>query len=168
VELKLYPDRVLRRRCAPVREVTDEVLARAEAMREFMYEADGVGLAGPQVGWSEQIVTIDPEGIREDPRIFVNPQILEREGSISIEEGCLSLPGVRLEVPRAERVVVVTYTIRGERVELQAEGFAAIAWQHEVDHLNGVLIIDRVPATGLVTVRGQLRELEREAAGQSR
>ena len=101
--IRCYPDRVLRRKCRPIRRVDDEVLARAQRMLDMMYEAEGLGLAGPQVGWTEQILTLDVEQQHEGERIFVNPRIVEREGSVELEEGCLSLPGVRLQVPRAAR-----------------------------------------------------------------
>jgi peptide deformylase len=160
MELKLYPDKVLRRRCQPVREVDDEVLLRAEQMLQLMYETDGVGLAGPQVAWPRQIITLDTVGEHQDPRIFVNPRIVAREGYIEMEEGCLSLPGVRARVPRAEKVAVVAFTILGERIEAEAEGLAAVAWQHELDHLNGVLLIDRLSPTQLLTLREELKRLE--------
>jgi len=163
LELRYYPDRVLKRTCRPLREVTNETVARAEEMLEFMYESEGCGLAGPQVGWTDRIVTIDADGEREGLRIFVNPLIIHREGESAIEEGCLSLPGIRALVPRAAKVRVVAYTLRGERVEMEAEGLAACAWQHEVDHLNGVLIIDRLPPTTLLTLREPLKRLELEA-----
>ncbi|GAG34026.1 unnamed protein product, partial [marine sediment metagenome] len=82
MELKVYPDRILRARCAPVREVTDEDVARAREMLEFMYQFEGVGLAGPQVGWASRIVTLDAEGERKGERVFVNPRIISTEGEV--------------------------------------------------------------------------------------
>lgn len=163
MELIRYPEKVLRKKCPPVREIDDQFLARAEQMLELMYDSEGLGLAGPQVDWARQVVTLDVEGDREGPRIFVNPRIADSDGYTETEEGCLSLPGVRVEVPRAERVTVVAYTATGKRVELELEGLAAIAWQHEIDHLNGTLIIDRLSQTRLMTVRDRLKRLEREA-----
>ncbi|MFO7958472.1 MAG: peptide deformylase [Candidatus Brocadiia bacterium] len=162
MEIKVYPERVLRKKCSPIERIDDEVVSEAQDMLEFMYESDGLGLAGPQVDWANQIVTLDVEQTGEGRRIFVNPRIIEREGHLEHEEGCLSLPGLRLTVPRAERVRVVAYTLDGERLEFDAEGLAACAWQHETDHLNGVLIIDRVQPTTLMTVRERLRRLERD------
>jgi peptide deformylase len=167
LELRYYPDRILKRTCRPLREVTNDTVARAEEMLEFMYESEGCGLAGPQVGWGERIITLDTEGEREGLRIFVNPLIVHREGQAEIEEGCLSLPGIRVPVPRAAKVRVVAYTLRGERIELEAEGLAACAWQHELDHLNGLLILDRLSPTTLITLRDPLRKLELEAAAGS-
>ena len=164
MEIKCYPDPVLKKACRPVRRITDDFVRRAHEMLEFMYEADGVGLAACQVGWRDRIITLDVELSQHDPRIFVNPVILTREGEFEMEEGCLSLPGLRLRVPRAERVKIVAYTLDGQRLEMEAEGFAACAWQHELDHLNGLLIVDRVPPTTLIGLREQLRRLEEAEA----
>jgi len=164
LEIKYYPDRVLRRSCRAVREVDDEFVRRAEEMLDFMYAVEGLGLAAPQVGWTSRIVTVDADGTRAGKRIFVNPRITHREGYMEEEEGCLSLPGIRLKVPRSAKVAVVAYTLTGERVEMEAEDLASCAWQHELDHLNGVLIIDKVPPTGLIPLRARLKELEREAS----
>jgi len=140
-------------------------MEQARQMLDLMYEADGVGLAAPQVGWPRRLVTLDSEGTRQGQRIFLNPVITRREGEFEHEEGCLSLPGIRLKVPRADKVTVVVYTLEGERLELEVEGLASCVWQHELDHLNGLLIIDRVPPTTLITVRDQLKKLEQEAQG---
>ncbi len=168
LELKCYPDRILRRKCRPVREVNDQVAERAAEMLDFMYASEGLGMAAPQIGWTSRIVTLDVESDREGRRIFVNPRIVHREGYAEEEEGCLSLPGIRLKVPRAARVVVVAYSLTGERVEMEAEDLAGCAWQHELDHLNGLLIIDKVPPTTLMPVRARLKELEREASATGR
>jgi len=163
MELKTYPDRILRARCHPFAEVTDEDFSRAREMLEFMYQADGVGLAGSQVGWSRRIVTLDVGHEGKGERIFINPVILHAEGEVEEEEGCLSLPGVRADVRRSARVTVAAYTILGKRVEQQVEGLLARAWEHELDHLNGILFIDRLEPTALMTLRHKLREFE--AAG---
>lgn len=162
MELKYYPDRVLRKKTRPIQEVNDDVMERARQMLEVMYEAEGVGLAGPQVGWGRRIVTIDVEGAKPQDRVFVNPLIVRRDGMTEQEEGCLSLPGIKVKIPRAEKVTVVAYTLAGERVEFDFEGLAACVWQHELDHLNGVLIIDKLPPTTLITIREQLKQLEEQ------
>jgi peptide deformylase len=163
MELKVYPDGVLRRRCRPVERIDEHFVERTDGMLEFMYESNGIGLAAPQVGWLDRLVTLDVAGEKEGLRVFINPRITHREGHLEEEEGCLSLPGVRVRVPRAERVVVVAYTLAGERVEMAEEGLAACAWQHECDHLNGVLIIDRLSPTAVMAVREQLKALEKAA-----
>ena len=157
-----YPDRVLSRQSKPVREVDREVLDRAHEMLELMYESDGIGLAGPQVGWSRRIITLDVDQDRKGERIFINPRIIEREGQMEGEEGCLSLPGMSLAVPRAAKVKVAAYTPKGERLEIDADGLHAAAWQHELDHLDGLLIINRADPADILAVSRQLRKLEKE------
>jgi len=168
VEMKVYPDEVLRGVCAPLREITDEELERAREMLEFMYVTEGVGLAGPQIGWRSRILTLDVEGAMKGDRIFVNPKIVSMQGEQTAEEGCLSLPDIRAQVTRANKVGVVAYTIKGERVELEAEGLAARAWQHETDHLNGILFIDRLDPIALTKLRQTLKQLEAEAEKTAR
>jgi peptide deformylase len=163
MRIETYPSRILRAKCLPVREFADKDLARARRMLELMYEAQGVGLAGPQVAWQTQIMTLDIEQSHRGDRIFFNPRIIDTAGETEEEEGCLSVPGVRAPVKRAERVVVAAYNLRGEHFEREAAGLEARAWQHELDHLSGVLFIDRLEPTTLVTVRQQLKELEQEA-----
>lgn len=168
MELEKYPERVLRTKCKPVLEITDEDLSRAREMLDLMYQVKGLGLAGPQVHWCTQVVTLDVESIGKGERIFVNPRMLRAEGEVREDEGCLSLPGITVPVQRFEKVVVAAYTMRGERIEQEAEGLLARAWQHEIDHLNGILFIDRLDATELIPIRHRLRELEREAAERAR
>jgi peptide deformylase len=161
LQIRVFPDDVLRRSCAPLEKITELEVEKLRAMLDFMYESDGVGLAGPQVGWSRQVVTIDTEGAGKGERIFVNPRIVSREGESIAEEGCLSIPGVVAPVKRAEIVKVIAYTLEGERREIEAEGLAARAWQHEVDHLNGVLFVDRLGTAAQFKVRKQLKELQK-------
>ena len=162
MQIITYPDRVLTRQCKPLRQVDQDVLDRAHEMLELMYESDGIGLAGPQVGWSQRIITLDVDQDRQGERIFINPRIIEREGNAEGEEGCLSLPGMTLAVPRAERVTVAAYTTKGERVEIEADGLHAAAWQHELDHLDGLLIINRADPGAVMAVTRQLRKLEKQ------
>ncbi len=159
MELKIYPAAALRKCAPPLRQVTGAELSRLNGMLELMYEQQGVGLAGPQVGWNVRVLTMDVEGKKEGERIFINPAILETEGVDMAEEGCLSLPGLKAVVARAGRVVVAAYTVRGERVELEAEGLAARAWQHEIDHLNGVLFIDKLSGPAGLALRRRLKSL---------
>ena len=141
-----YPDRRLRERARPVPSLTREVEQLIEDMAETMYAAPGVGLAAPQIGEPVQVFVIDvaPDGEPSDLRVFLNPEIVERQGSLKYEEGCLSFPGVREDVIRAEKVKVRARGQKWELFELEAEGLLAIAIQHEYDHLNGVLMIDHL------------------------
>jgi len=162
--IRCYPDPVLRRTAAPVRAVDEAFLARAHQMLAFMYEADGIGLAGNQVGWLERIVAIDATQANAGDRVFLNPRIISAEGETHDEEGCLSLPGIHIVVTRAARVTVAAWTLRGVKIELQAEGLAAAAWQHEIDHLDGKMIIDRAPESARTALGRQLKQLEKDAA----
>ncbi len=159
-KLVLYPDPILRRRAKLVREIDDEVRRRAEEMMEIMYAAAGVGLAAPQAGWGARVVVLNTTGDPEDEGVFINPRIVDSQGEIVDEEGCLSLPGIRAKVIRSARVQVEAYTLDGEEVRLDAEGLAARAWQHEIDHLNGVLIIDHMTPAARLMCRRQLKDLE--------
>lgn len=138
---------------------------RVRAMFRIMYEAEGVGLAGPQVGWSERVFVAnlsgDP-GARDQELVFVNPSITSQSGESTAEEGCLSVPRVRLDVTRAERITVAATNLDGERFELCAFDLLARCIQHEVDHLDGILIIARASMTQRMTVRKELKELERQ------
>ena len=141
-----YPDARLREPGKRVDRITPEVQQLVDDMAETMYAAPGVGLAATQIGELLQIFVVDcaAEGEPSDFRVFINPEILEREGSTTFEEGCLSFPGAREEIERAERVRVKAQDREGKWFELEAEGLLAIAIQHEYDHLQGVLMIDRL------------------------
>jgi len=141
-----YPDARLREPGRKVDRVTAEVQQLVDDMAETMYAAPGVGLAATQLGEPYQIFVVDcaSEGEPSDFRVFINPEILSREGSTVYEEGCLSFPGAREEIERAAHVHVRALDREGRPFELEAEGLLAIAIQHEYDHLQGVLMIDRL------------------------
>ncbi|MFP4056335.1 MAG: peptide deformylase [Candidatus Brocadiia bacterium] len=163
MKLTAYPDPVLRRRAAPIEEITDEVVERAQAMLRLMYETQGVGLAAPQVGWPVQLCVINPDPRdRSGEMVCVNPAIAEARGEVVAEEGCLSLPEVRGNVLRFATLTCRWYDLEGERHETQAEGLLARIFQHEIDHLQGRLIIDRMTPASRLTARARVRELERE------
>jgi peptide deformylase len=141
-----YPDARLRERGQRVEAMTPELRMLVDDMAETMYAAPGVGLAATQVGEKWQIFVVDcaAEGEPSDLRVFVNPEILSQEGKVTFDEGCLSFPGAREEVDRAEKVRVRAQDRDGNAFELEAEGLLAVAIQHEYDHLQGVLMIDRL------------------------
>jgi peptide deformylase len=141
-----YPDARLREPGKKVHGLTDELRQLIDDMAETMYAAPGVGLAATQIGEPWQIFVVDcaAEGEPSDLRVFVNPEILETEGKLTWEEGCLSFPGAREEVERASKVRVRAQDRDGKWFELEADGLLAIAIQHEYDHLQGVLMIDRL------------------------
>ncbi|MGO9836417.1 MAG: peptide deformylase [Polyangiaceae bacterium] len=141
-----YPDARLREPGKRVEALTPELRRLIDDMAETMYAAPGVGLAATQIGEPFQIFVVDcaPEGQKSDLRVFVNPEILAREGSILFEEGCLSFPTAREEIERAEKVRVRAQDADGRWFELEVEGLLAVAIQHEYDHLQGILMIDRL------------------------
>ena len=141
-----YPDERLRQPGKKVPVLTPELRELIDDMAETMYAAPGVGLAATQLGELWQIFVVDcaAEGEPSDLRVFVNPEILSLEGAITFDEGCLSFPGAREEIERAEKVRVRAQDRDGKWFELEAEGLLAVAIQHENDHLQGVLMIDRL------------------------
>ncbi|AMD92503.1 peptide deformylase [Desulfomicrobium orale] len=141
-----YPHPVLAGKARPVTEITDETRALAAEMAELMYQDNGIGLAAPQVAEPLRLITVDLSGPerREDLRVFVNPVLSAPEGEVESEEGCLSVPGYRATVKRAERLHLSALDLNGNPVEMDADGLMAICLQHEVDHLDGVLFIDRI------------------------
>lgn len=160
-----YPAKALRtesREVAP-EEFGPELEALVRGMIETMYASEGVGLAAPQVGRNVRVFVYDVSPERNDPRAVVNPRIVEKDGAEVMEEGCLSVPGLRGKVRRAERVVLEGQAVTGEPLRLEAEGLAARVFQHETDHLDGVLFCDRLSAAKRLLVRRHLKQLEGEA-----
>ena len=140
-----YPDKRLRTPGEPVEQFDAELHALLDDMAETMYAAPGVGLAAPQIGESRRVFIIDVGMDGENElREFINPEIVETEGKVDWEEGCLSFPGESQDIKRAERVKVRAKDRNGEEFELSADGLLAIAVQHENDHLNGKLMIDHL------------------------
>lgn len=144
-----YPHPILKKKALKVDKVDDELRKFLDDMLETMYQAVGVGLAAPQVGVSQRIVVIDAdhddEGNLGKPQYFINPEIIwKSEEKIICEEGCLSVPGQRAEVERFEKVRVRYLDYDGKEQEILADEFLAIVIQHELDHLDGILYIDRI------------------------
>ncbi|MGB8224889.1 MAG: peptide deformylase [Polyangiales bacterium] len=142
-----YPDKRLRDPGKKVEVFNAELHQLIDDMAETMYAAPGVGLAAPQIGVSKRLFIVDVATEEDQPsdlRVFINPEIIATEGVTTFNEGCLSFPGVREDVERAERVTVRACDKDGKPFELEAEGLLAIAIQHETDHLNGELMIDHL------------------------
>jgi peptide deformylase len=158
-----YPDERLRNRAEPVGAITPEVIRLIEDMKETMYAAPGCGLAAPQIGVSLRLFIVDTASDDEpsDLRVFINPEIVSREGKVVWEEGCLSFPGVHEDIERAAKVRVRAINERGETIELEAVGLLGVAVQHEHDHLDGVLMIDHM---GVLKRRMALRKMQKRAA----
>lgn len=159
LDLVLYPQPVLREIGKPIEEITPELEQLFEDMTEAMYVYDGVGLAAPQIGESLQLAIID---VGEGPIVLVNPVITEQsEKTERVEEGCLSLPDIRVDVNRPAKCVVEGLNEKGEKVEYRADGLFARALQHEIDHLNGKLIIDHASSIQRALLRSKLKKLEK-------
>ncbi len=142
-----YPDKRLREPGLPVEKFDDELQTLVDDMAETMYAAPGVGLAATQIGVPLRLFIIDvavDEDAASDLRVFINPDLVELVGTTSFNEGCLSFPGAREDINRAEKVRVKALDRHGKPFEMMAEGLMAIAVQHENDHLDGKLMIDRL------------------------
>lgn len=170
LDIVTYPDPRLKERCAPVAEITDEIRALAADMTETMYAAPGVGLAAPQVGRSLRMLVMDP-GVQEGeraPRVLINPE-LELLGEVitSEQEGCLSVPlNYRADVPRHSKVRLRATALDGTPIDEELEGFPAVVLQHEVDHLDGTLFIDRVSHLRRTLYDSKVKKwLKRKTAG---
>jgi peptide deformylase len=146
-KLRYLGDPVLREKAAPVERVTDEIHALIGDMFDTMYAEEGVGLAAPQVGVGERVIVIDPRDEAIEPFALINPEIVQLgEEVVRDEEGCLSIPGLKEIVERPASVRIEAIGIAGEPVLIEAAGLLARILQHEIDHLEGVLFIDRVSA----------------------
>jgi peptide deformylase len=159
-----YPDKRLRNPGEPVTEFGPALAKLVEDMAETMYAAPGVGLAATQIGEPVRVFIIDIATAEDAPselRVFVNPEILERNGEQVWEEGCLSFPGVHEEIQRAERVRVRAQDVSGAVFELEADGLLAVAIQHENDHLDGKLMVDHL---GLIRRRLVHRQMIKRGA----
>jgi peptide deformylase len=169
-------DPVLREKCAEITEITEEIVTLAENMLETMYHANGVGLAAPQIGRALRLAVIDVSHdpqcvsfmtingeevnmVEHMPLVFINP-IMKLEGPRAVEtEGCLSIRGVRAPVGRPSAVSVSFQQLDGTKMEVETDGLLARAFQHEIDHLDGVLFLDRLSPAAKMAIRKQLKSL---------
>lgn len=180
LRIELYPTEVLRTKASPLpvsEGVTEPLKAVANRMIELMRGAQGIGLAAPQVGLPVRLfvahVPTDPEdeseptqppSSSESPQVFFNPEIIEFSKDLEpYDEGCLSLPGITGEVNRPSTVTMRATDIHGETVELQATGLMARCWQHEIDHLDGVLILDKMSQMSRLKNRSRIKAMEKAA-----
>lgn len=146
LEIKKYPEKVLKEKTAPVGDINGSIHHLIDDMIETMYAAKGVGLAANQVGVSKRLCVLDISTADESIPLLVliNPKIIEKKGSVEEEEGCLSIPDYRSKVKRAEEVVVRALDRKGNMIEIEGRDLLARALQHEIDHLDGLLFIDRI------------------------
>ncbi|MCC5829369.1 MAG: peptide deformylase [Phycisphaeraceae bacterium] len=158
-----YPDPRLRARCRAIERVDETVVAVARRMLELMHQAPGVGLAAPQVGLNWRLFVACPSTNPEDDAVFINPSISPVGRQLAeYEEGCLSLPEIEVSVMRPAEVTIEATGLDGRTFQMSGDGLAARVWQHELDHLDGVLIIDRATPTDRLASQRKLRELEEE------
>ncbi len=141
-----FPDPVLKKKATPITVITDEIRQLANDMAETMYDAPGVGLAAPQIGVSQRLIVIDVAAKDDAPQLItvINPVIIHGEGELYEEEGCLSVPHFSANVKRHAKVVVKGLSLDGHERVWHADDLLAIAFQHEIDHLDGILFVDRL------------------------
>lgn len=152
-----YGNDILRAKAEDIEEITQEIKDLIPKMYQIMHDSMGVGLAGPQIGISKRIFVYD---IGEGPHALINPRIVKSKGEVWGVEGCLSIPGLQGEVPRAERITVTGIDENGEHVKINAQDYLARVFQHEIDHLEGMMFIDRADPETLEMISMEDRENE--------
>lgn len=164
LEILKYPHPILRKRSEAVSQINKKVEKLIEDMRETMYEAGGIGLAACQVGVPQRVIVLDVSPMDPQHSFFalINPEIISEEGEIDHEEGCLSVPDCLEKVKRREKVCVRGLSPDGREMEITGEGILAIAIQHEIDHINGILILDRVSRLKREIYRNKLKKEKRK------
>jgi peptide deformylase len=164
LEILKYPHPLLKKRCEKVDRIDGEVKKLIRDMTETMYQANGIGLAACQVGVSRRVIVVDVSPIDPEKEFFamVNPEVISEEGEIEHEEGCLSVPDCLEKLKRKEKVLVRGFSPAGKEIEISAEGILAIAIQHEIDHVNGVLILDRISRLKREIYRNKLKKERRK------
>jgi peptide deformylase len=160
MKLVCYPHPALRERNLDVEEIDEDLRRKVRAMFPIMYRHKGIGLAAPQVAWQVRLFIINLTGEPRDEQVFINPEIVHREGKEVAEEGCLSIPEVVGKIRRSTRIVLRAQNLEGEDIEIPAEDLLARAMQHEMDHLEGILILDRMSLAEKTFSRRKLKQLE--------
>ncbi|MBI5782714.1 MAG: peptide deformylase [Gammaproteobacteria bacterium] len=158
-----YPDPRLRRKANPVLMVTDDTRRLVDDMAETMYDAPGIGLAAIQVNEPWRVIVIDISQTRDQLQVFINPEILTREGEQELEEGCLSVPGIYEPVKRAHSIRVRALNRDGQAFEIEAENLLATCLQHEIDHLDGKVFVDYLSHLKQARIRKKLEKQQRLA-----
>ena len=161
-----YPDPRLREACTPVEPVDESVRALAEKMIELMAAASGVGLAAPQVGVTVRLFVAVPTEDPTDRRVYINPEIVAVDGAQDGEEGCLSFPDISCRIKRYETATIRARGLDGELFEETGTGLTARIYQHESDHLDGRLLVDRMGTVAKLAARRALKDLEEEFTGE--
>lgn len=162
MELVIYPDPFLKQETVEVVTFGDELARDADNMLDLMYHSKGLGLAGPQAGLSKKIIVLNPSGKQGDEAVLINPHIADSSGEIRFEEGCLSFPGIYAKITRPERIRCIARTLSGKEVSFECDNLLARIIQHETDHLNGVLLVDRMSPAERKAHQRELRRLRKE------
>ncbi len=165
MKIVLYPHPALRHQAKPVTTIDKQLHLHIGRMKELMYEAKGLGLAGPQVALPFQLLVMNITGDPNQPEaeeVYVNPVIVDRKGMIEQEEGCLSFPGLFQKIRRPRTVTIQAYNLKGQLVEKVVTDLEARAWQHEIDHLHGILFIDSMGPIARLSSRSAVKNFERE------
>ena len=157
-----FPAPVLARPAKPIDRITDDIRRLAEKMIDIMLETKGVGLAAPQAGVDLQIFVVSLDGTKENARVYINPEITPSGPFEESDEGCLSLPGIYTKIKRHKKCTVTATDLDGNRFTEQGEGLLARAFQHEFDHLQGMLIKDRMGRVAAIANRKRLKELQKQ------
>lgn len=155
-----YPDPRLRKVSTPVVHFDQALTSLASRMIELMREARGVGLAAPQVGVNLRLFVMNHSGKPEDDRVYVNPVLTDPEGEEEAEEGCLSLPDINIPVWRARTLRMRAFDLGGQPLEQVESGYIARIWQHETDHLDGILLLDKLSPVQKLSLRRAIRAME--------
>ena len=161
-----YPDTRLRTVALPVAEVNDEIRQLIDDMFETMYMAPGIGLAASQVDFHHRVLVIDISEDKSEPLCFINPEIIEATGTVSRDEGCLSVPDVYESVERAERIRVKALDRNGKQFELEADELLAVCIQHEIDHLDGKLFVDYISPLKRQRLKKKLSKAKKREASE--
>lgn len=161
LDIRIYGNPVLKKKCKPVTEIDQKITELVAGMAETMYLNGGVGLAAPQVGVLRRVIVIDISEERNSLITLINPEVVGVEGEEEACEGCLSLPGISVEVLRSKSVGVKGRSIAGKEVELEGDGLLARAFLHEIDHLNGILFVDRIDKEKKRKLTRELKQLRR-------
>ncbi|HBR96201.1 MAG TPA: peptide deformylase [Gammaproteobacteria bacterium] len=162
-DILIFPHAHLRKVAKPVQTFDAALATLVEDMFETMYAAPGIGLAATQIDVHQQVIVMDISEDKNEPRVFINAELLSQEGEVEHEEGCLSIPGIYEKVKRPARVRVRAQDQHGETYELDADGLLAVCIQHEIDHLNGKLFIDYLSALKRDRIRKKLEKQTRRA-----
>ena len=165
IPIRIYGEPILRKRAAPISSIDERIGSLVDRMIQTMYASEGAGLAAPQVGESIALIVLNLSAISGDDSdtaqatALINPEIKESRGECVHEEGCLSVPDIREDVIRPEEILVSFEDMEGRRRELTCDGMLARVIQHEVDHLNGVLFVDRISPLKRQLLRGKLKKM---------